>query len=162
FSMTSPRTRDMPRKGKTPAQNALATARRTGVLLVAAPLPASSSPAEAYVAGLAPGSRRAQAAALVRLARMLGADDPRGVVWCQIPPPIVDAIRAQLSDEAAPATVNRVLSALRGPLRAAWRAGLMDAAAYQAARDVKGARGSRLPRGRAVGTEEWRKLFREI
>jgi site-specific recombinase XerD len=38
----------------------------------------------------------------------------------------------------------------------------MDAAAYQAARDVKGARGSRLPRGRAVGTEEWRKLFREI
>jgi len=152
----------MPRKGTTPAQNALTTARRTGVLLVAATPPASSSPAEAYVAGLAPGSRRAQAAALVRLARMLGADDPRRVAWWQITPPIVDAIRAQLSDEAAPATVNRLLSALRGTLRAAWRAGLMDAAAYQAARDVKGARGSRLPRGRAVGTEEWRKLFREI
>jgi site-specific recombinase XerD len=152
----------MPRKGTTAAQNALTTARRTGVLLVAATPPASSSPAEAYVAGLAAGSRRAQAAALVRLARLLGADDPRRVAWWQITPPIVDAIRAQLSDEAAPATVNRLLSALRGTLRAAWRAGLMDAAAYQAARDVKGARGSRLPRGRAVGTEEWRKLFREI
>ena len=151
----------MPRKGEIPTQNVL-TARRMGVLLVAATPPASSSPAEAYVAGLAPGSRRAQAAALVRLARLLGADDPRRVVWWQITPPIVDAIRAQLSDEAAPATVNRLLSALRGTLRAAWRAGLMDAAAYQAARDVKGARGSRLPRGRAVGTEEWRKLFREI
>src|SRR5262249_30567510 len=132
--MTSPRTRDMPRKGKTPAQNPLGAAGRAGVPLVPAPLPASASPAEAYVAGLAPGSRRAQAAALVRLARMLGADDPRGVVWWQITPPIVDAIRAQLSDEAAPATVNRVLSALRGTLRAAWRAGLMDGGDYQAAR----------------------------
>jgi site-specific recombinase XerD len=159
--MTSPRKHDMPGKGPTPAQNALTTARRAGVLLVAAP-PPGPSVAEMYVVGLAPGSRRAQAAALVRLARMLGADDPRRVAWWQITPPIVDAIRAQLSDEAAPATVNRVLSALRGTLRAAWRAGLMDAAAYQAARDVKGARGSRLPRGRAVGTEEWRKLFREI
>jgi site-specific recombinase XerD len=160
--MTSVRKHNMPRKEKTPAQNALTTARRTGALLVAVTPPASSSPAEAYVAGLAPGSRRAQAAALVRLARLLGADDPRRLAWWQITPPIVDAIRAQLSDEAAPATVNRLLSALRGTLRAAWRAGLMDAAAYQAARDVKGARGSRLPRGRAVGTEEWRKLFREI
>ena len=160
--MTSPRKHDIPRKGKPSAQNALTTARRTGALLVSVTPPVSSSPAEAYVTGLAPGSRRAQAAALVRLARLLGADDPRRVAWWQITPPIVDAIRAQLSDEAAPATVNRVLSALRGTLRAAWRAGLMDAGAYQAARDVKGARGSRLPRGRAVGTEEWRKLFREI
>src|SRR5262245_64901739 len=109
--MTSPRKHHMPRKGKPPAQNALTTARRTGVLLVAVP-PPGSSVAEMYVVGLAPGSRRAQAAALVRLARMLGADDPRRVAWWQITPPIVDAIRAQLSDEAAPATVNRVLSAL--------------------------------------------------
>jgi integrase/recombinase XerD len=84
------------------------------------------------------------------------------VAWWKLTPEVVDAIRAQLVDQGAPATANRVLSALRGTLRAAWRAGLMDAAAYQAARDVRGARGSRLPRGRAVGTEEWRKLFREI
>jgi site-specific recombinase XerC len=45
---------------------------------------------------------------------------------------------------------------------AAWRAGLMDAAAYQAARDVRGVRGARLPRGRAIEPEEWRRLFREI
>jgi integrase/recombinase XerD len=38
----------------------------------------------------------------------------------------------------------------------------MGAATYQAARAVRGARGSRLPRGRAVGPEEWRRLFREI
>jgi site-specific recombinase XerD len=84
------------------------------------------------------------------------------VAWWKLTPELVDALRAQLADQAAPATVNRVLSALRGTLHAAWRAGLMDAAAYQAARTVRGARGSRLPRGRAVGTEEWRRLFREI
>jgi integrase/recombinase XerD len=130
--------------------------------LVAALPPGTRSPAESYVAGLAPGSRRAQAQALVRIARLLGSDDPRAVAWWKLTPEVVDAIRAQLVDQGAPATANRVLSALRGTLRAAWRAGLMDAAAYQAARDVRGARGSRLPRGRAVGTEEWLKLFREI
>ena len=130
--------------------------------LVAALPPDRLSPAETYVAGLAPGSRRAQAQALVRIARLLGSDDPRAVAWWKLTPEVVDAIRAQLVDQGAPATANRVLSALRGTLRAAWRAGMMDAASYHAARDVRGARGSRLPRGRAVGTEEWRKLFREI
>src|SRR5262249_44824968 len=121
----------------------------------------TSSPAERYVTGLAPGSRRAQAAALVRLARLPGADDPRpGARW-KLTPELVDVLRAQLADQAAPATVNRVLSALRGTLHAAWRGGLMDGATYQAARAVRGARGSRLPRGRAVGTEEWRRVFRE-
>src|SRR5262249_62429715 len=37
---------------------------------------------------------------------------------------------------------------------------MMDAASYHAARDVRGARGSWLPRGRAVAPEEWRRLFR--
>ena len=140
---------------------ALVPAARASDLVAALP-PGTRSPAERYVAGLAPGSRRAQAAALVRLARLLGADDPRAVAWWKLTPELIDALRAQLADQAAPATVNRVLSALRGTLHAAWRAGLMDAATYQAARAVRGARGSRLPRGRAVGTEEWRRLFREI
>jgi integrase/recombinase XerD len=129
--------------------------------LVAALPPGTRSPAESYVAGLAPGSRRAQAQALVRIARLLGSDDPRAVAWWKITPEVVDAVRTHLVDEGAPATANRILSALRGTLRAAWRAGLMDAAAYHAARDVRGARGSRFLRGRAVGAEE-RRLFREI
>jgi hypothetical protein len=115
--------------------------------LVATLPPGTRSPAEQYVAGLAPGSRRAQAGALVRLARLLGADDPRSVAWWKLTPEVVDAVRAQLADQAAAATVNRLLSALRGTLHAAWRAGLMNAATYQAARAVRGARGSRLPRG---------------
>jgi integrase/recombinase XerD len=155
--MTRPRRTHLPIK---PPPELLPAARARD--LVAALPPGTRSPAEQYVAGLAPGSRRAQAAALVRLARLLGADDPRAVAWWKLTPDLIDAIRAQLVDQGAPATVNRVLSALRGTLRAAWRAGMMDAASYHAARDVRGARGSRLPRGRAIGPEEWRRLFREI
>src|SRR4029453_7667137 len=95
--------------------------------LVAALPPGTRSPAESYVAGLAPGSRRAQAQALVRIARLLGSDDPRAVAWWKLTPEVVDAIRARLVDHGAPATANRVLSALRGALRAAGRAGLLDA-----------------------------------
>jgi integrase/recombinase XerD len=149
-----------PPRPKAPPRSLVSRAWAGG--LVAALPPGTPSPAESYVAGLAPGSRRAQAQALVRIACLLGSDDPRAVAWWKLTPEVVDAIRAQLVDQGAPATANRVLSALRGTLRAAWRAGMMDAASYHAARDVRGARGSRLPRGRAVGPEEWRRLFREI
>jgi integrase/recombinase XerD len=144
-----------------PPHRRIVSRARAGALVAALP-PGTRSPAESYVAGLAPGSRRTQAQALVRIARLLGSADPRAVAWWKLTPEVVDAIRAQLIDQGAPATVNRILSALRGTLRAAWRSGLMDAASYHAARDVRGARGSRLPRGRAVGPEEWRRLFREI
>jgi hypothetical protein len=77
------------------------------------------SPAETYVAGLAPGSRRAQAQALVRIARLLGSADPRAVAWWRLTPEVVDAVRAQLVDRGAPANANRILSALRTPARSA-------------------------------------------
>lgn len=127
--------------------------------------PGRVSPAAVYVAGLAEGSRRAQKQALKRIAGFLGNGDADEVAWERLMPADVDGIRAWLlggRKPAAPATVNRVLSALRGTLRAAWRAGLMDAAAYQAACDVPGVKGTRLPRGRAIAAEEWRRVFCEI
>jgi hypothetical protein len=56
---------------------------RAGALIAALP-PGTRSPAESYVAGLAPGSRRAQAQALVRIAGLLGSDDPRAVAWWKL------------------------------------------------------------------------------
>ena len=49
--------------------------------LRAVAVPTATSPASDYVAGLAPGSRRAQAAALVRVATLLGIADPERVPW---------------------------------------------------------------------------------
>ncbi len=148
--------------GKATSPPALPAQATTLPALRALAAPSTSSPASDYIASLAPGSRRAQGAALVRVASLLRIRDPNRVPWHELRPAHVDWIRAQLADQAAPATCNRILSALRGVLRAAWRAGLIDAASYQAARDVRGVKGSRLPRGRAVEREEWHKLFAEI
>jgi integrase/recombinase XerD len=61
---------------------------------------------------------------------------------------------------AAPASVNAVLSALKGVARCAWHTGLMSAEEYQRVNDVRGVRGSRLPRGRALTSEETSSLLK--
>src|SRR5438552_1810331 len=131
--------------GKRTTKAKEASAARSLPALRAMAAPSARSPATDYIAGLAPGSRRAQAAALVRVATLLGIPDPERVPWGELRPAHVDWLRAQLAEQAAPATCNRILSALRGTLRAAWRAGAMEAGTFQACRDVRGVRGSRLP-----------------
>src|SRR5437870_1470424 len=106
--------------------------------------------------------RLAAAALWPRSCPALPVSRPPAVPWGELRPAHVDFVRAQLAEHAAPATCNKILSALRGTLRAAWRAGHMEAAVYQLCIDTKGVKGSRLPRGRAVEPEEWRRLFREI
>ena len=123
---------------------------------------ASTRPAQAYLAGLAEGERRAQEQALRRLAELLGVEggDWRLVPWERLRARHVAALRARLIDlHYAPATCNRFLAALRGVLRAAWRAGLMTAEDLAAAADVPGVKGSRLLRGRALSGGELRALF---
>jgi len=69
-------------------------------------------------------------------------------------------VRRVLVERYAPATANKVLSALRGVTREAWRLGLVDAETHARIRDVAGVRGSRLPAGREVPLRELARLFR--
>lgn len=119
------------------------------------------NPARVYLSRLAPGSRRAQASALKRLAEILCGQpaDPRLVPWGEVRYQHAQALRAFLAEEYAPSTANRHLAALRGVLEEAWRLGQMDAETYQRARDVKSVKAESLPAGREVDRGELRALF---
>jgi site-specific recombinase XerD len=124
------------------------------------PRPADRNPSLAYLARLGPGSRRTMRQALDELAELMGAGcDARTMPWERLGPQHTAAMRAALADRHAPATCNKVLSALRGVLRECWRLGLVSAEQYQRAADVGGVRGSTLPRGRALGQGELRALL---
>ena len=112
----------------------------------------------AYLLGLAAGSRRTMAGALRMLAVELGLELER-VPWHRLRAAHVAAIRARLLAKLAPATCNKVLAALRGVLREAARLGLLSHEDLAAVLSVRGVKGSREMRGRALAAGELRALF---
>ncbi|MBW2386803.1 MAG: tyrosine-type recombinase/integrase [Deltaproteobacteria bacterium] len=116
-----------------------------------------------YVATLhSDQSRRSMANALMVVADIVSASttrDPDEIPWHRLRNPHVQAIATALVERFAPSTENQRLCALRGVLKAAWRAGLMDSDTYARAIDVKPVRGHREPSGRALETGELAALF---
>lgn len=127
-------------------------------LVLARPGRLDLNPAHVYLARLSPGSRRTMANALTVVAALFNRT-PDTFDWAAVRCQHTQAIRAKLAETRAPAGVNKVLAALRGVLKEAWRLGLMDAEIYQRAADVPGLRGERLPRGRALTRRELQRLF---
>ena len=119
------------------------------------------NPAAVYLAGLStePG-RRAQRQALAKIAELLGYDDLLTVDWAALRFQHTTAIRSKLVAEYKPATVNRMLCALRGTLKAAWRLGIMTAEDYHRAADVQAATGQTLPAGRSAASGELAAILR--
>lgn len=136
----------------------------TGGALVAAADQLDQNAAAVYLASLAPGSRPAMQGALNTLARLLGA--PRVcnelgkeitclfVNWAALRFQHTAALRAKLAETYKARTANKVLSALRGTLKAAWRLEQMDAETYRRAIDLERIDGETLPRGRALTSGE--------
>lgn len=119
---------------------------------VMTPPPASDNPALIYIASLGTEhGRRTMTQALDSIANLVSpGSDLRSFPWANLRFQHTAAIRSKLAETYAPATVNKMLSALRGTLKAAWQLGQMSAEDYQRAVDLRSVRGETLPAGRAV------------
>lgn len=141
--------------------NALATGDRTESLLPVSGRDAARSsgyrnPAMVYLASLAPGSRRTMTDALATIAGIL-TNDQAGIdtlPWHDLRYSHTMAIRAVLSQSYSFATANKMLSALRGTLKAAWRLEQMTAEEYRRAIDIPRVQGETLPAGRSLSVGE--------
>ncbi len=107
------------------------------------------------------GSRTVVESALNIIARMAtaGRCNAETMPWGALRFQHTAAIRAALAERYSHATANRMLSALRGVLKAAWELGLMPDADYHRAISIKAVKGETLPAGRAATSGELRALF---
>jgi len=79
--------------------------------------------------------------------------------WSQVRFQHVNAIRSRLTEVYKPATVNKMLAALRGVLRSAWQSGYMSAEDFHKAASVKGVKNDTLPAGRELTSGEMSALM---
>ena len=116
----------------------------------------SANPVVVYLASLGPGSRRAMRQALEVIAELLTGTkaEPFQVPWWNVQYQHSQAIRSLLMERYSPASANKIMAALRGVLREAWRLGFMDAETFHRAIDIKTVKGSAIPKGRSVGAGE--------
>ncbi len=138
--------------------------------VVEAPVRALQHPVAAYLGSLAPDSAETMRKRLRAVAELLEvgptfegqrpeeafADGFHRLTFTEI-----EFVRQRLLRRGdAPATVNLTLAALKGVARYAWQLGALDIDAYERIRAVRGARGDRLPPGRALSAEELGRLAR--
>lgn len=119
------------------------------------------NPAAVYLAHLKPTGRRTMRQALTVIAGLLtqGKADALTCPWPALRFQHTSAIRATLADLYKPATANKMIAALRGVLKMAWRLNLMTAEDYARACDLPVIRGSSLPAGRELQSDELTSLL---
>ena len=122
------------------------------------------NPAAVYIASLAPGSRRTMRQALGSMAALLTNGriiDAFALDWSQLRYPHTAALRSLLAEKYSAATVNKMLCALRGVLKSAWRLGLLTAEERERACDIAAVTGERLLKGRSLSSGEIRVLVQD-
>ncbi len=113
-------------------------------------------PALVYLARLAPSSQRTMRTALDTFAALatVGRCDHRTLPWADLRYQHLAAVRAALAARYSPAHANKIMAAVKGALKEAWRLGQLDLDSYRRAVDQQPVRGERLPAGRAIAGPE--------
>jgi len=125
-------------------------------IVLSQPIPADQHPAAVYLASLSPGSKKTMRGALEMIAGLIskGRADAVTLNWAALRFQHTTAVRAALADRYEAATANKMLSALRGVLKAAWKLDQMTTDDYTRAVDIGGVTGETLPAGRALSLDE--------
>ncbi len=134
---------------------------RTAELVLADQLPRDRHPVPVYLASLSRGSRRTMRASLETIAAFVsgGQADALSLAWHKLGYQHTALIRTTIAENYAPATANKMLSALRGVLKECFRLGYLSADDYARAKDLPAIRGSAPPKGRALSQAELQALF---
>lgn len=114
------------------------------------------NPAAMYLTSLGSESgRRSMRQALNVCAGLLSNNaDAASFAWHEVRFQHVAAIRSKLQEHYKPASVNKILWALKGTLRSAWQCGQMTAEDYYKAVSVEGVKNDTLPAGRELTSGE--------
>lgn len=158
--------------------NDIIISNKSNELTVLDPGQPDQHPALVYLAGLAHGSRRTMQGSLGIIAELLTGFDLSDLAeqeqkqerdalmlttnWATLRFQHTALIRSQLQEKYSPATANKILSALRGVLKAAWRLGQMNAEDYHRSADIKRVKGDgkdTLPAGRSLTVGELKALL---
>jgi site-specific recombinase XerD len=124
--------------------------------------PDDQNPVKVYLLSLASGhSRRTQYAALRWVSERYRGVRPEAFAWWRLRYQHVHKIRADLASQLAPATANKILSAMRQVFRHCRRLDLMTAEECAGASDCPSVKGERVPPGRALSVEEIQRLLAE-
>ena len=136
----------------------LATTNPAPALTALHDIPANRHPALVYLASLgSPAAQRTMRQALAVSAAILtnGALGAEELPWDSLRFQHTAALQTTLRQRYSPAGANKILSAVRGALRAAWQLGYMTAEDFHAAAAVKSLKGSQEePAGRALAAGE--------
>jgi integrase/recombinase XerD len=134
----------------------------TLLLAPAQAVSADRHPVKVYLARLDANSRRTMLTALNAAASRLtsGRLTAEQLPWAVLGYQHMMALRSALTQGYAPATANRILTAVRGVLKECRRLGYMSHEQQMRVSDIPPIRGERLPKGRMLIPDELTKLFR--
>ncbi len=119
------------------------------------------NPVLSYLGRLSAGSRRTMRGSLEEIAKICSGGEVGALAfpWWLLTGTHTAIIRGALAGRYAPTTANKMLSAMKGVLKASFRLGLMTADERDRASDVAPVRGTRLPPGRSIPRGELSSLF---
>ena len=126
-------------------------------LAIAQVRPLDQNPAAVYLSGLTKEGRRVQKDALDNIAAILtnGAiNDCFAIPWDKVKYQHAEAVKAIIQERFNLASANRMLSALRGVIKKAWRLEQITAEQYYRVVSVENIKGETLPAGRGLTSGE--------